>query len=149
MPRLGAAGRLSVPRLGAAGRRQLVLGTVALCLALHAVQLVRFLDLWTAYRAGIAALAGGVAADPGLGDAAFVSADRLGPRFEDIAWHSTTPFLSVLVAPGMDPRRLVVDPTASYFWFDCATAEANAAAPLALPAAARAKVRRYTCLHRP
>lgn len=149
---LDAAGWLRWPRAwaarGTAARRRLVLGTVALCLALHAVQLGRFLVLWADYRQGIAALAMGEAADPALGAADFVGSDRLGPRFAPVAWHSTTPFLGVLVTPGMDPPRLVVDPAAGYFWFDCAAATRSAARPLALPAAARDKLRRYTCLHR-
>jgi len=96
----------------------------------------------------VQALAMGEAADPALGDASFVSTARLPAASAPLAWHSTAPFLGVLAAGGA-PARLLVDPTANYFWFDCAAARTNAAAPRALPEATRAMVTRYHCLHRP
>jgi hypothetical protein len=83
-----------------------------------------------------------------LGDADFVSSDRIGADLNRLSWFSTTQFLSVLVAPGLAPRRLVVDPTASYFWLSCATAKANEEADPAVPVESRRLVRVHACLHR-
>ena len=138
---LDVTGRLRVtasPRLVAA---------VLLVTLIHATETARFAVVWRDYMAGIRDLASGNQSDPGLGDASFVSSARLPPRFRPLAWHSTTQFLAVLVSDGYAPQRLVVDPQANYFWFDCATATANQAATRALPEPTRAMVRRYTCLH--
>jgi hypothetical protein len=91
----------------------------------------------------------GRAADPQLGDARFVSADRIGTRLNLLSWFSTTPYLSVLVAPGHQPRRLVVDPNGGYYWLACETAAASLAGIRALPQESRRLVRVYSCLHRP
>ena len=53
-----------------------------------------------------------------------------------------------IVAPGLAPRRLVVDPNASYFWLACGTATANRDADRAVPLGSRELVRVYACIHR-
>jgi hypothetical protein len=121
----------------------------ALALSLiHAVETAKFARAWDAYTAQLGALAMGEASDPGLGDPDFVSAARIATGHDRLGWHSTTPFLSALSAPGMAPRRLVVDPAAAYFWFPCAAAEASRDRPGPVPQATRAMVARYACLHR-
>jgi hypothetical protein len=112
------------------------------------VETAKFVVAWRGYVAEVRRLAAGEASDPALGDAGFVSAARIPARFAPLAWHSTTPFLAALVSEGYAPRRLVVDPQAEYFWFDCAAATENAAAERVLPVATRELVRRYACLHR-
>jgi hypothetical protein len=96
----------------------------------------------------VLALAMGSAADPELGDPRFVSSTRIDDDLNRLNWFSTTPYLSVLLAQGMNPRRLVVDPISNYFWLSCATAKANEAADLAVPVESRRLVRVYACLHR-
>ena len=103
---------------------------------------------WTQYKAAVRALAIGTASDPVLGDAHFVSSDRIGADLNRLSWFSTTHFLSVLVAPGFAPARLVVDPQANYFSLSCATATANEEADRVVPVASRRLVRVYACLHR-
>jgi len=56
--------------------------------------------------------------------------------------------LSVLVAPGLAPKRLVVDPRANYFWASCETATANELAERAIPAESRLLIRTQACLRR-
>jgi hypothetical protein len=112
----------------------------------HAVETAKFVVAWTRYKAEIQALATGTASDPALGDARFVSQDRAGAN--RLSWNSTTPYLSVLLAPGFAPSRLVVNPRANYFWLSCAVATANRDAARAVPVASRTLVRAYACLHR-
>lgn len=125
-----------------------LLGALAVTTLVHLGETAKFVALWRDYAAAVRALAAGTENDPALGDPDFVSSARLPQRFRPLAWHSTTPFLSVMVTPGLAPPRLVVDPAVNYFWFGCPTATANAAAPRALPAETRERVRRYACLHR-
>jgi len=127
---------------------RLALGAVVLVVLVHAVELGKFVHGWTDYKSAVRALATGTASDPALGDPHFVSSERIGGGLNQLSWFSTTPYLSVLVAPGYRPSRLVVDPSASYFWLSCATARANEAAPRAIPAETRALVRVHACLHR-
>jgi hypothetical protein len=124
-------------------------GALALLSLIHAVETAKFARAFDRYLAGVEALATGAEADPALGDPAFVSAQRLGPAQRRLGWHSTTPFLSVMVAPGLAPERLVVDPETNYYWLSCETATASAAAPRAMPERPRALIRTYSCLHRP
>lgn len=140
----GAAGRFGV----AARRRaaEAALGAALAVSAAHALETARFAAAWSAYAAEMRALATGGESDPALGDPAFVSAARLADHGR-IGWHSTTPFLSAVLAPGAAPARLVVDPDAGYFWFGCETAEAHRDAPGPVGAPTRALVARYTCLH--
>jgi len=80
---------------------------------------------WTDYKAAVRALARGAASDPKLGDSHFVSSTRISADLNRLSWNSTTPFLSVLLAPGFAPARLVVDPAANYFWLSCEAATTN------------------------
>lgn len=121
---------------------------ILLVLLVHAVETAKFVTAWTGYKAAVASLAAGPAADPELGDARFVSSDRIAAEPNRLAWSSTTPYLSVLLAPDLTPARLVVDPHANYFWLSCQTATANEETGRAVPAASRRLVRVYSCLHR-
>jgi hypothetical protein len=125
-----------------------IIGAVLLTMLVHAVETAKSLRAWTDYKAAVRALATGTASDPALGDARFVSSDRIGAERNRMAWSSTTHFLSVLVAPGFAPKRLVVDPHASYFWLPCRTATASQEAQRAIPAESRWLVRVHACLHR-
>ena len=84
-----------------------------------------------------------------LGDPAFVSSKRIPADLNRLAWNSTTPYLSVLVAPGLAPARLVLDPDTGYFWLSCETATRSDQTSTALPLQARQLIRKYSCLHRP
>jgi hypothetical protein len=145
----GAAGRFAAsrPRLAQAGPAlaQAAMGAALALSLIHAVETAKFVRAWSAYVAQVRALAMGQASDPALGDPAFVSAARIATDHDRLGWHSTTPFLSALSAPGMAPRRLVVDPAAAYFWFPCAAAEASRDRPGPAPQATRDLVARYAC----
>lgn len=136
----GAIERAANPRL--------IAGAFMLTLLVHTVETTKFVWGWTQYKAAIASLAAGTASDPVLGDAAFVSAKRIEPALNRLSWHSTTPFLSVLVAPGMKPARLVVDPGTGYFWLSCETAKRSEQRSTAIPPESRRLIRAYSCLHR-
>ena len=127
---------------------QAMAGAILLVMLVHAVETAKFIRAWTDYKGAVQALAIGTASDPALGDARFVSSDRIGSKLNRLSWFSTTQFLSVLVAPGFAPARLVVDPKANYFWLSCETATANHAADRAVPAESRRLVRVHACLHR-
>lgn len=127
---------------------QAAIGALLLITLVNAVETAKFIAAWTNYKAAVRALAMGTASDPALGDARFVASQRIGADLNRLAWSSTTPYLSVLLAPDFAPTRLVVDPTANYFWLSCATAAANEAADRAVPLASRELVRRHACLHR-
>jgi hypothetical protein len=88
------------------------------------------------------------ASDPALGDAHFVSSHRIDAHLNRLSWFSTTHFLSVLLAPKFTPSRLVVDPSANFFWLSCKTATANFIAKRVLPSESRRLVQVYSCLHR-
>jgi hypothetical protein len=154
---LAAEGRLALPvpllrplmtLLARRASAAAIAGAVTLTLLVHAVETAKFVGAWTEYRTALRALASGPASDPGLGDPRFVSAARLGPGLNRLSWNSTTPFLSVLVAPGFAPARLVIDPAANYFWLTCPEATASEAAARAIPRESRALVRAHACLHR-
>ncbi|MGC2779268.1 MAG: hypothetical protein WA418_26895 [Bradyrhizobium sp.] len=129
-----------------AGTARAVAGAIALVMLVHAVETAKFVGAWTDYKDAVRTLAMGTASDPELGDAHVVSAARIGPN--RLSWNSTTPFLSVLVAPDFAPARLVVDPAANDFWLSCATATASEAGDRAVPAESRRLVRVHACLHR-
>jgi hypothetical protein len=114
----------------------------------HAVESAKFVGAWTRYKAAVRALAIGAVSDPMLGDAHFVSSDRIGADLNRLSWFSTTHCLSVLVAPGFAPGRLVVDPQATYFSLSYVTATADQEADRVVPVASRRLVRVYACLHR-
>ena len=154
---LAADGRLALPLpllprpTGALAHGATVragIGALALVTLVHAVETAKFVAAWTRYEAAVRALAMGAASDPALGDARFVSSQRIGADLNRLAWFSTTHFLSVLLAPGLAPARLVIDPQANYFALSCATARANEEAERAVPVASRRLVRVYACLHR-
>jgi len=125
-----------------------VTGAILVVMLVHAVETAKFAGAWTAYRAAVRDLALGTASDPALGNSQFVSAASIGAALNRLSWFSTTPYLSVLLAPGFAPSRLVVDPTASYFWLSCETAVANEKAERAIAPEGRRLVRLYACLHR-
>jgi hypothetical protein len=125
-----------------------LLGALALVMLVHAVETAKFVRGWMHYKTELRALAAGSKSDPSLGDPLFVSSARLGPNLNHLAWNSTTPYLSVLVAPGMQPARLVVDPTTTYFWLSCETAKHSEEVSTAIPLEARDLIRHYSCLHR-
>lgn len=124
-------------------------GAFAFLLLVNAVETGKFVSGWLDYKAAIRALASGPASDPELGSPLFVSSHRIGADLNRLAWNSTTPFLSVLVAPDFKPNHLVVDPAAGYFWLSCQTARRSEAESLALPEEARSLIRLHACLHRP
>jgi hypothetical protein len=125
-----------------------ILGAIIIVVLVHAVETARFLRVWVDYKAAVRALAMGTASDPALGNARFVSSGRIRSDLNRLSWFSTTQFLSVLVAPGLAPARLVVDPAANYFWLSCQTARANETAERAMPQESRRLVRIHACLHR-
>jgi hypothetical protein len=123
-------------------------GGLALVLLVHAVETVKFVYDWTQYKAAVRALATGPTSDPQLGSALFVSAERIAPDLNRLGWNSTTPFLSVLVVSNLSPSRLVVDPSAGYFWLSCLTAKESERTSTAIPEQARRLIRLHACLHR-
>jgi hypothetical protein len=129
--------------------RPALTGALALVLLVHAVETGKFDYDWTLYKAAIRALAMGTESDPQLGLALFVSSERVGPELNRLDWNSTVPFLSVLVVPDLSPARLVVDPSAGYFWLSCRTARESEAESTAIPEQARRLIRLHACLHRP
>jgi len=145
---LGGVGKWSaaIPRLA---NPATLAGGLALVLLVHAVETVKFVTDWTQYKAAVRALATGTTSDPLLGSELFVSAARIAPDLNRLDWNSTTPFLSVLVVSGLTPSRLVVDPSAGYFWLSCTTAKESERTSTALPEQARRLIRLHACQHRP
>lgn len=127
---------------------RLISGAIMLTMLVHAVETSKFVGAWTAYKAAVRTLATSSASDPALGDPHFVSSRRIASGLNRLAWNSTTPYLSVLVAPGLQPTRLVIDPETSYFWLSCETATKSEYTSTAIPAESRSLVKRYACLHR-
>jgi hypothetical protein len=132
---------------GAAWAHALI-GALALVVLIHAVETAQFVEAFAQYRTAVRALAMDAETDRTLGDPQFVSAARIHRDLDPLAWPSTTHFLSVLVAPDLAPRHLVVDPRANYFWISCRTATRNQETNRALPAHTRLLVRLHACLHR-
>jgi hypothetical protein len=127
---------------------RIITGALLLMVLVYAVETTKFVGAWVDYEAALRALATGTTSDPVLGDPLFVSSQRIGADLNRLAWDSTTPFLSVLVAPGLKPTRLVIDPDAHYFWLSCKTAADSEQTSVAIPAAARHLIRVHACLHR-
>lgn len=122
-------------------------GAFVLITLIHGVETAKFLDAWARYKHAVQQLATSTLSDPGLGDARFVSTERIDNDLSPLSWFSTTPYLSIVLA-GFTPSRIVVDPTNGYFWLDCATATRSADVALKVPTEARALVRTYSCQHR-
>ena len=122
-------------------------GAVALIMLVHVVETAKFVSAWNRYTGAVRTLATGSLSDPELGDVRFVSSQRLGDELNRLSWFSTTPYLSVLLAPDFAPTRLVIDPRSNYFWLTCRTATANAEADRAIPVESRRLVQREACLH--
>ena len=148
MQRLAAALAAGVAALGQGSAARAAAGAILVLTLAHAVETTKFVAGWTRYEAAVRDLAMGAAADPALGDPRFVSTDRIDPDTNRLKWQTTTQFLSVLVAPDFLPSRLVIDPSAGYFWLTCARATATERADLALPVESRRLIRVYSCLHR-
>jgi hypothetical protein len=127
---------------------RMISGAILLTMLVYAVETAKFVGAWIDYKAAVRVLATGLESDPTLGDPLFVSSQRIGAGLNRLAWNSTTPYLSVLVAPDLKPARLVVDPDAGYFWLSCKTATQSEQTSTAIPAAARRLVRVQACLHR-
>jgi hypothetical protein len=142
LPRLLAA-------LAEARAVRAVIGAVLLVTLINTVETAKFVAAWTDYKAAVRALAMGGASDPALGDLRFVSSARIGPGLNRLAWSSTTHFLSVLLAPGFAPARLVVDPGNNYVWLSCAMARASERADRAIPVESRRLIRVHACGRRP
>jgi hypothetical protein len=123
-------------------------GALFLVLLVHVVETSKFVTVWTSYKSAVQTLAMSSDSNPALGDARFVSATRIGSALDRLSWPSTTPYLSVLVAPAFTPKRLVVDPRANYFWTSCETAIASELADRAIPADSRLLIRTHACLRR-
>jgi len=122
-------------------------GAFMLVMLVHTVETAKFVSAWSKYKAAVAVLATGSASDPSLGDPRFVSSNRISRDLSRLSWNSTTPFLSVIAA-NFTPARLVVDPSANYFWLSCKTATVNLRADRAVPAESRRLVQIHACLHR-
>jgi hypothetical protein len=114
---------------------------------IHAVETGKFVAAWSRYQSAIAALALTNESEAALGDPRFVSSQRVSPELAPLAWFSTIPYLSVILA-NFRPNRLVIDPAGNYFWLSCATATDSAKRDLAVPVQARELIRVYSCLHR-
>jgi hypothetical protein len=154
---LRAEGRLAIPlplpaqlmaQRAAGPAAQALTGALLLAMLVHAVETEKFVAAWSAYQSAIRQLATGAASDPSLGDPRFVSSDRVAASLKPLSWSSTTQYLSVLMAPGFSPNRLVVDPDEGYYWLTCETATASRLAPRALPARSRELIGADACLHR-
>jgi hypothetical protein len=130
------------------GPIQAVFGMFCVITLVYVVETIRFVVAWNDYKTVVRALAMGTESDPNLGDLRFVSSTRIDASLERLSWNSTTPYLSVLLAPGFAPARLVVDPASNYFWFSCETAKENLDADRAVSKESRELVRVYACLHR-
>jgi hypothetical protein len=124
-----------------------LIGAFLLITLVYVVETKKFVASWERYKAAVATLAIGSESDPALGDPRFVSSERIGSDLNRLSWSSTTPYLSAIVANFM-PNRLVVDPTANYFWLSCKTATANYEAVRSVPETSRRLVKIYACLHR-
>ena len=134
--------------LSAPAMTRAVLGAVLVVTLVNAVETAKFVGAWVNYKAAIRELATSATSDPELRDPRFVSSHRIDAALNRLSWSSTTPFLSVLVAPRFAPSRLVVDPEAGYFWLSCQFATANESAARAVPVESRRLIRVHACLHR-
>jgi hypothetical protein len=123
-------------------------GALGLVMLVHGVETAKLVLAWESYKTAVAELATRPIADPWLGDARFVSSQRIPAAVNRLSWHSTTQYLSVLLAPEMRPRRLVVHPDAGYHWMSCPTAIRHEERDRAVPLQSRELLRRHACQHR-
>jgi hypothetical protein len=130
------------------GAIRAVFGMFCVITLVYAVETIKFVVAWSDYKTAVRALAMGTESDPKVGDLHFVSSTRIDASLKRLSWNSTTPYLSVLMAPGFAPARLVVDPASNYFWFSCETAAENLDTDRAVSKVGRELVRIYACLHR-
>ena len=130
------------------GAIRTVFGMFCVITLIYAVETIKFVVAWSDYKTAVRALAMGTESDTKLGDLHFVSSTRIDASLKRLCWNSTTPYLSVLMAPGFAPARLVVDPASNYFWLSCETAATNLDADRAVSKEGRELVRIYACLHR-
>lgn len=148
--------RLPIPHLESAleiaTRRvptRFLAGALMLVTLVHAVETAKFTVGWTSYKQAVRDLAMSQTSNPELGHARFTSAARIGDERNQLAWGSTTHFLSVLLAPSLTPRRLVVDPDTNYFWLSCKAATANMLPHrVVVPVESRQLIRVHACAHR-
>ena len=127
---------------------RLLAGALMLVTLVHAVETAKFVVGWSDYKQAVRDLAMSETSNPELGSPHFTSAARLGEARNLLSWGSTTHFLSVVLAPGMLPRKLVVDPDTNYFWLTCPLATANMLAKRAVPEPSRRLIRTHACVHR-
>lgn len=127
---------------------RLAAGALSVVTLVHVVETEKFVAGWTQYTAAVRKLVTGTASDPALGNPDLVSSQRVGERLNRLSWSSTTPYLSVLLAPNLRPRRLLVDPRSGFFWLSCQTATASLQSDRAVPVESRRLVRMEACLHR-
>lgn len=127
---------------------RLAAGALSLVTLVQVVETGKFVTGWTEYTAAVQKLVTSAASDPALGNDSLVSSRRIGKELNRLSWSSTTPYLSVLLAPKLRPRRLIADPDSGFFWLSCRTATANLRAERALPVESRHLVQMEACLHR-
>lgn len=127
---------------------QAAAGALLLISLVHVVETAKFVVAWQSYKAALRELTSHPSGDPWLGDARFVSSQRIAGDASRLSWHSTTQYLSVLLAPGLAPRRLVVHPDAGYHWITCRTAAASVDREGAIPWHSRRLVMAHACQHR-
>jgi hypothetical protein len=127
---------------------RLAAGALSVVTLVHVVETGKFVAGWTHYTAAVRKLVTGTASDPALGDHDLVSSRRVDEELNRLAWSSTTPYLSVLLAPHLRPQRLLVDPASEFFWLSCQTATASLRSDRAVPVESRRLVRMEACLHR-
>lgn len=127
---------------------RLIAGALFLVLLVHTVETAKFVSAWTDYTSAVRQLATGTLSDPKPGGPFLVSSDRIPAKLKPLSWSSTTPYLSVLVAPKFKPQRLVVDPADNYFWLSCKTATRSAKGWRYFPTEPRELIRLYSCQHR-
>jgi len=130
-------------RIGAGALAALLLLTITI----HAVETARFAAGWTEYLAIFRSMV----SKAETSERKYVEIDPENPNFHDMPWFSTLPYLSVLVAPGFKPLRLVIDPKSDYFWVSCAklTASVRKGSDLGIPVQSRQMIRDYNCRNRP
>jgi hypothetical protein len=127
---------------------RILAGALMVALFVNAGETAKFVLAWLNSKNELQALAAGPSADPDLGDPQFVSVRRLSGATNRLTWHSTVPYLSILVTPNLAPARLVIDPTSGYFWLSCERATRSGENGTAIPESARELVRRHACLKR-